>query len=248
MTALIARLDDWSDRLSPIRRERNPPDGPREGIQLLVRHQPARRTFRGVLRTCRMRSLPLATSGAWVFSALMVCLALLGLIVVPLGAFSALRSERVDQTLDLITQTTLTPRGIVIGKLMTQWVKLITLFAGLAPFIAMSFLLGGIDLLTILISLALLFMWSMWVCAVCLFLSAASQARAMSALIFIGMIIGFIGIVGTFGPMIARSGLLRNVSRVVAGNGMVPCRFHCSVLYEHDQSRSACGESPVAGD
>ncbi len=92
-------------------------------------------------------------SGAWVFSALMVCLGLLGLVVVPLGAFSALRSERVDQTLDLITQTTLTPRGIVIGKLMTQWVKLVTLFAGLAPFIAMSFLLGGIDLLTILISL-----------------------------------------------------------------------------------------------
>ena len=187
-------------------------------------------------------------SGAWVFSALMVCLALLGLIVVPLGAFSALRSERVDQTLDLITQTTLTPRGIVIGKLMTQWVKLITLFAGLAPFIAMSFLLGGIDLLTILISLCVLFMWSMWVCSLCLFLSAASQARAMSALIFIGMIIGFIGIVGTFGPMIARSGLSRNVSCVVAGNGMVPCRFHCRVLYEHDQSRSACRESPVAGD
>jgi hypothetical protein len=60
----------------------------------------------------------------------MVCLALLGLIVVPLGAFSTLRGERVDQTLDLITQTTLTPRGIVLGKLMTQWVKLITLFAG----------------------------------------------------------------------------------------------------------------------
>ena len=41
---------------------------------------------------------------------------------------------------------------IVIGKLMTQWVKLVTLFSGMAPFITMSFLLGGIDLLTILIS------------------------------------------------------------------------------------------------
>ena len=32
-----------------------------------------------------------------------------------------------------------------MGKLMAQAVKLLTLFAALAPFIAMSFLLGGID-------------------------------------------------------------------------------------------------------
>jgi hypothetical protein len=141
-------------------------------------------------------------TGVWVFSALMVCLGLLGLVTVPLSAYSALRNERVDQTFDLITQTTLTPRRIVLGKLMTQWVKLITLFAGLAPFIAMSFLLGGIDLLTILISLAVLFMWSMWVCSACLFLSAASQARAMSALLFIVMLIAFVAILFGFAPFI----------------------------------------------
>ena len=207
MTALIARLDDWSDRLSPIlvkeirQMVRGRDFNYSFGISLLAGFFVA---FFGL----GYALTSIGESGAWVFSALMVCLALLGLIVVPLGAFSTLRSERVDQTLDLITQTTLTPRGIVIGKLMTQWVKLITLFAGLAPFIAMSFLLGGIDLLTILISLAVLFMWSMWVCSLCLFLSAASQARAMSALIFIGMIIGFIGIVVTFAPLIARAGIV----------------------------------------
>jgi hypothetical protein len=137
-----------------------------------------------------------------VFSALMACLGILGLVVVPLGAFSALRTERVDQTLDLITQTTMTPRRIVIGKLMTQWVKLVTLFSGMAPFIAMSFLLGGIDLLTILISLAVLFMWSMWVSAACLFLSSASQHRAMSALLFVAMIIAFIAILVGFAPLV----------------------------------------------
>ena len=227
MTALIARLDDWSDRLSPIlvKEIRQMVRG-REfnysfGISLLAGFFVA---FFGL----GFALTSIGESGAWVFSALMVCLALLGLIVVPLGAFSTLRGERVDQTLDLITQTTLTPRGIVLGKLMTQWVKLITLFAGLAPFIAMSFLLGGIDLLTILISLCVLFMWSMWVCSLCLFLSAASQARAMSALIFIGMIIGFIGIVVTFVPLIARTGFLgmsraslRELGWVLAGSTAV---------------------------
>jgi hypothetical protein len=84
-----------------------------------------------------------------------------------------------------------------VGKLMTQWIKLLTLFSGLAPFITISFLLGGIDLQTILVSLAVLFMWSMWVCAVCLFLSSASQSRAMSAVAFIGLGLAVIYMLGT---------------------------------------------------
>jgi hypothetical protein len=137
------------------------------------------------------------TSGGWTFAALMGCLALLGLAVVPLGAFSALRNERLEQTLDLITLTALSPRRVVIGKLMTQGVKLSTLFAGLAPFVAMSFLLGGIDFVTILLSMAMLFMWSLWACAACLFLSALPKTRAMSGLMF-----GVLGVVVLLGLIV----------------------------------------------
>jgi len=126
------------------------------------------------------------TSGRWTFAALMGCLTLLGLAVVPLGAFSALRNERLEQTLELITLTALSPRRVVIGKLLAQGVKLATLFAGLGPFIAMTFLLGGIDFGTILVSLLVLFMWSLWACAACLFLSSLLKTRAMSGLILGG--------------------------------------------------------------
>ena len=74
------------------------------------------------------------TSGRWTFVALMTCLTILGLAVVPLGAFSALRIERMEQTLELITLTALSPRRVVIGKLLAQGVKLATLFAAVAPF------------------------------------------------------------------------------------------------------------------
>jgi hypothetical protein len=130
------------------------------------------------------------TSGGWTFVALMGCLTLLGLAVVPLGAFSALRNERLEQTLELITLTALSPRRVVIGKLLAQGVKLATLFAGLAPFIAMSFLLGGIDFATILVSLLVVFMWSLWACAACLFLSSLLKTRATS-----GLVLGGVGIV-----------------------------------------------------
>jgi hypothetical protein len=129
------------------------------------------------------------SSGGWTFAALMGCLAILGLAVVPLGAFSALRNERLEQTLDLITLTALSPRRVVIGKLMTQGVKLSTLFAGLAPFVAMSFLLGGIDFVTILLWMLVLFMWSLWACAACLFLSALPRTRAMSGGLFGAIVI-----------------------------------------------------------
>jgi hypothetical protein len=136
--------------------------------------------------------------GATIFSGLMVCLVFEALIIVPLGAFNALRTEKSDNTLDLITQTALTPRRIVVGKLMTQGVKIVIIFAGLAPFVAMSFLLGGVNLQTILISLVVLFFWSLWVCAACLFVSAASASRAVSAVLFIVMTIGFFTAAGQF--------------------------------------------------
>ena len=129
------------------------------------------------------------TSGRWTFGALIGCLTFLGLVVVPLGTFGALRNERLEQTLELITLTALSPRRVVIGKLLAQGVKLATLFAGLAPFIAMSFLLGGIDFGTILLWLPVLFLWSMWACAACLFLSSLFTKRVMSGAVLGGVAI-----------------------------------------------------------
>jgi hypothetical protein len=201
MTDLFIRLDDWSDRLSPmvVKEIRQMVRG-REfnysfGISLLAGLVVA---FFGLADSLTSAG----TSGASVFTSLMICLSVLGLIVVPLGGFSALRSERVDQTLDLITQTSLTSRRIVIGKLMTQGVKLVILFAGLSPFIAMSFLLGGVDLMTILLSLTMLFMWSLWICAACLFMSCASQSRAVSGALFAGMIAVFIWILTSLSNLV----------------------------------------------
>ena len=136
------------------------------------------------------------TAGRWTSGVLMGCLSLLGLFVVPIAAFNALRTERVEQTLELITLTALTPRRVVIGKLLAQGVKLATLFAAMAPFLAMCFLLGGVDFATILISLAVLFACSLWVCAAALFLSSLLKSRAMIAIVFGGAAILLVAVFG----------------------------------------------------
>ena len=122
------------------------------------------------------------TAGRSAFTTLMICLALLGLAVVPIGAFAALRTERLEQTLDLISLTTMSPRRIIVGKLMAQILKLITFFSAMAPFVATSFLLGGVDLLTILSSLGILFLWSVWVAAAAMLISTTFKSRIMSTL------------------------------------------------------------------
>ena len=156
-----------------------------------------------------------SVSGRWTFVALMGCLGFLGLAIVPLGAFSALRSERVEHTLELITLTALSARRVVTGKLLAQAVKLATLFAAMAPFITMSFLLGGIDFLTILISLAVLFMLSVWTSALCLFLSTTFKSRAMS-----GLVVGALGIMVLFFLVMGRTLFL-----AVTRGGFIPSPF-----------------------
>jgi hypothetical protein len=195
---LLGWLDDRSDRLSPL-------------VVKEVRQVVRGREFSLSFGASLVAGLVVAflgaadalaggTPGRWTFVALMACLGFLGLAVVPLGAFNALRRERVEQTFDLITLTALSSRRIVIGKLMAQAVKLTTLFAAMAPFVAMSFLLGGIDFVTIAISLVLLFMASLWVSALCVFLSALARSRAVSAVLFAGVGIAVLvaaGLAGT---------------------------------------------------
>jgi hypothetical protein len=225
MSELAAKLDNWSDRLSPMVVKE---------VRQMVRGREFSYSFGlALLAGLFVAFVGLASAGEVsgaagrpIFSALMVCLTMLGLVVVPLGAFNALRVERSDQTLDLITQTSLTPRRIVLGKLLTQCVKLVTLFAGLSPFVAMSFLLGGVDLLTILAALAMLFLWSVWVSAVCLFVSASASSRAVSGILFAVMTVGFFSLAGRFaylwaplvglGPGFYPAGAL-NVKWAIAG-------------------------------
>ena len=125
------------------------------------------------------------TSGRWTFIALMAAWRSSALPSCRSARSARCATSGMEQTLDLITLTALSPRRIVIGKLLAQGVKLATLFAAIAPFIAMSFLLGGIDFVTILVSLLVLFMWSLWVVrAAACSCRRCVKSRAMSGLVF----------------------------------------------------------------
>jgi hypothetical protein len=182
---VTARLEDLSDWLSPI-------------VVKEVRQMARGREFAYAFAASLVAGLAVAffgaanalagagTAGRWTFGALTGLLTVLGLAVVPFGAFNTLRTERLEQTLELMTLTALTPRRVVIGKLLAHVVKLVTLFAAMAPFIAMSFLLGGIDFVTILVLMSVIFLWSVWMASAGLFLSSLLSSRAMMGLVLVG--------------------------------------------------------------
>ena len=217
--ALLARLERASDWLNPI-------------VVKEVRQMVRGRDFMSSFGSCLFAGLLVAffgagnalsgegASGRWTFVALMTCLSILGLAVVPLAAFSGLRIERMEQTLELITLTALSPRRVVIGKLMAQGVRLATLFAAVAPFIAMSFLLGGVDLVTILLALLVLFLWSLWASSAGLFLSTLLKSRAMSGLVFAGVGIMALMMFGISRPLFFL--LSRGAFATGVGFGVVP--------------------------
>ena len=189
--ALLRRLDDATDRLSPIVVKE---------VRQIVRGREFNYSFMislvvGLLVAfvgAANASPGSGTTGQGVFIALTAGLALFGIGVVPFGAFSALRNERLEQTMDLISVTSLSARKVIVGKLLAQVVKLATLFAGMAPFVATSFLLGGIDFVTIVVSLVLVFFVSLWVCAVALLLSSAAKTRGMSGMLIVGGVFLFV--------------------------------------------------------
>ena len=182
---LLGRLDDASDRLSPIVVKE---------VRQIVRGREFNYSFMvslvvGLLVAffgAANASTGSGTTGQAVFAALTACLALLGIGIVPFGAFSALRNERLEQTMDLITVTSLSARKVIIGKLLAQAVKLATLFAGMAPFVATSFLLGGIDFVSIVVSLAIVFLVSVWVCALALLVSSLAKTCGVSGALLAG--------------------------------------------------------------
>jgi hypothetical protein len=185
VSTLLRRLDEVSDRLSPIVVKE---------VRQIVRGREFNYSFMvslvvGLLVAffgAANGSAGSGTTGQSVFTALTACLALLGIGIVPFGAFSALRNERLEQTMDLITVTSLSARKVIIGKLLAQAVKLATLFAGMAPFVATSFLLGGIDFVSIVVSLAIVFLVSLWVCAAALLVSSLAKTRGVSGALLAG--------------------------------------------------------------
>lgn len=121
-------------------------------------------------------------------------LAIPALVVVPFMAFRSLAGEREDGTFELLSITTMTSRQIVYGKLGSAVIQTLVYFCAVAPCIAFTYLLSGIDILTIGLTIGLLFLASIAFSSAGLLVGTASRSKLvmvlLSVLTVIALLIG----------------------------------------------------------
>ncbi len=110
------------------------------------------------------------------------------LFIVPFGAFRSMLNERDQNTFELLSISTLTPRQIVSGKLLSSLVQVFIYYSAIAPFIAFTSLLQGFDLPVVILLLSGGLLWSVFVSMVAIMLSTLANSRQWQAINTIGIL------------------------------------------------------------
>lgn len=118
------------------------------------------------------------------------CLMIPMLIVVPYVAFRSLAGESDDGTFELLSISTLRAREIVIGKLATAVLQMLVYFSAIAPCMAFSYMLRGIDLVTVYVFLSWLFLASFSLTVTCITLATIAKTRHGQTLVSVLIVLG----------------------------------------------------------
>lgn len=115
--------------------------------------------------------------GGGLLYAYYVILALPLAVVTPFSAYRSLSSEHEDNTRDLLEVSSLNARQLINGKLGSALLQIVVYLSALAPCIAFTYLLRGIDLTTIALLLVYAVLASIGLSAVGLVVAAASRQK-----------------------------------------------------------------------
>jgi hypothetical protein len=112
----------------------------------------------------------------------------------PLMVSGLVHAEIKEKTLELLSITTITAARIVWGELMTALGLFVLFASAVTPFMAFSYLLGGVDLRTIATSIGIAFLISMFLSLVAVLgsLSRSGEASLRAGLVVLAIVAFFI--------------------------------------------------------
>ncbi|MBN1851773.1 MAG: hypothetical protein JW829_03585 [Pirellulales bacterium] len=139
-------------------------------------------------------SIYYSASGPGMFWAYYWILAFPLAVVVPYGAYRSLAAEREDNTYELLSISTLTPRQIIWGKLASAFVQLLVYLSAVAPCLAFTYLLRGMDILSIALLLAYTVLGSMGLSVIGLLLATATKERYGQVLLSVLFVLALFGV------------------------------------------------------
>jgi hypothetical protein len=89
---------------------------------------------------------PSSTAGLGMLIGYMTILTVPLFLIIPFASFRSLASEMDGETIQLLTITTMTPRQIINGKLVSSLLQMLLYLSVLVPCITFTYLLRGVDL------------------------------------------------------------------------------------------------------
>jgi hypothetical protein len=120
------------------------------------------------------------------FSTLLVWMLGIGtLVIVPLQAYQSLGSEWEADTYDQLTLSGLTPGQIMGGKWLSAALQSVLILLAFMPFVALGFLMRGVDLLALGVVLVTVIASSLWASALALAVSSMTRARGTRVVLYV---------------------------------------------------------------
>ena len=137
----------------------------------------------------RMPEIQWLPSGSEMMTGYFLVLIVPMFIIVPFAAFRSLAAEREDGTFELMSITNLTARQIVVGKLCSSVLQMMVYYSALSPCIAFTYLLRGIDVITICFILYYTLVISVMLSIFGLLVATLTRARHWQVLLSVVLIV-----------------------------------------------------------
>ena len=190
--ALDRTLERWGDRLNPILVKES-----RQALkskQFLVTFLAL--LFLGwgwsIVGALWLEISPFASNlGGKMFIGYFVILALPMTVIVPFGAFRSLAMEQETRTFELLSITSLGARQIVVGKLGSAVVQMSIYLSAIAPCLGFTYLLRGIDLISIFFLVCALSLVSLGLSALGLAMATNMRQKQFQVVPMVGSMLGF---------------------------------------------------------
>ncbi|UUO09119.1 hypothetical protein M4951_12580 [Blastopirellula sp. J2-11] len=136
------------------------------------------------------------------------------MVIIPFTAFRSLAGEREDGTYELLSVSTLPPEKIISGKLGSAVLQMIVYLSALAPCVAFTYLLRGIDIITICYVMMAATLASVLLSMAGLLLATVTSSKSwqsvLSVAVIILFLIAFFAAIGlTWGAVVEDSGWRR---------------------------------------
>ena len=135
-----------------------------------------------------------APRGAFMLAGYFCVLCFPLLVIVPFSAYRSLSGECEDGTFELVSITSLSPRQIVGGKLGSAIVQMLMYLSALAPAMAFTYMLGGIQICLILLCVLYFFFISVALSIIGLLFATISNSRTWLTVIGLKFILELIAI------------------------------------------------------